>query len=222
MKVALPVRLDADSLRTLCQRLRAARGPILLEGSEPGTFCLGLDVDSVGHAVAGMDAFLGVLELLGSHPGPVAAWVDGAAVGGGLGLAAACDLVVASERARFALPELLLGIVPGAILPVLRDRMSPQAIRLLALRGASVDPVQAASLGLVDLHGEGVHDAERALRALRRAEVGAIAALRELLRAGSLLSAEEGASATLSRLHTPQAQERLARMAAGDAPWGAS
>ena len=76
--------------------------------------------------------------------------MEGAARGGGVGLAAACDVVVASEDSSFALPELLFGLLPAVALPFLLDRISIQAIRLWALTGHSRSAAEAMADGLVD------------------------------------------------------------------------
>ena len=79
-----------------------------------------------GDITAAMDAFASALTAI--RRAPTVAFVDGDAHGGGCGLAAACDLVAATPKASFALPELLLGLVPGAILPALLDRMPAQKV----------------------------------------------------------------------------------------------
>src|SRR5438477_5999325 len=76
--------------------------------------------------------------------------VDEQALGGGVGLAAVCDYVLATERATFGLPELLLGLVPATIFPILLERMPPQRARRLALLGHTQNAAQASASGLVD------------------------------------------------------------------------
>ncbi len=139
---------------------------IVLKG-RTGIFCRGLEFsslinidegtgekDSECDALPVAQAFANLLKTILSLPKPLIAEVDGEARGGGVGLAAACDAVVASKRASFGLPETLFGLVPAIIMPVLLQRMMPQQFRLLALRGRSVDARQAQSLGLVDVVAE--------------------------------------------------------------------
>jgi methylglutaconyl-CoA hydratase len=83
-------------------------------------------------------------------PAPVVARVQGPAFGGGVGLAAACDLVVAGPSARFAFTEVRLGIVPGVISPVVIERIGPAAARAAFLTGHAIEADEARRLGLVD------------------------------------------------------------------------
>ncbi len=62
-----------------------------------------------------------LFRTLSTLPRPTIARVQGAAVGGGLGLAAACDIVVATPAASFAMPEVRLGIIPAVISPYVAD-----------------------------------------------------------------------------------------------------
>jgi enoyl-CoA hydratase/carnithine racemase len=101
-----------------------------------------------------------------------------------VGLAAACDVVLADENASFALPELLLGLTPATILPVLLGRLSAQQVRLSALQGKSYDARAAHAVGLVDeVVGAGELDAacRRWERTLFRVDLRAVAQLKRLV-----------------------------------------
>jgi isohexenylglutaconyl-CoA hydratase len=80
--------------------------------------------------------------------------VDGAAVGGGMGLVAAADVVFATPSARFRLSETSLGLPPAQIAPYLVSRLGERVARRLALTGARLDGAQAAAVGLVDVFCE--------------------------------------------------------------------
>jgi methylglutaconyl-CoA hydratase len=82
-------------------------------------------------------------------PVPVIARVQGAAMGGGAGLVAACDIAVASERARFAFSEVRLGLVPAVISPFVLPRIGVSAARELFLTGERFDAAHASQIGLV-------------------------------------------------------------------------
>ena len=88
------------------------------------------------------------LELLAQ---PSVAAVNGIAFGGGLELAMACDLRVADARARFAVPEIKLGIVPGAGGTQRLPRLVPKAVATqMLLTGDPVDAAEALRIGLVN------------------------------------------------------------------------
>ncbi len=81
---------------------------------------------------------------------PVVARVQGPAYGGGVGLVAACDIVVADLQARFAFSEVKLGLVPGVISPLVIDRIGQAAARTYFLTADVIGPRQALRMGLVD------------------------------------------------------------------------
>ena len=94
-------------------------------------------------------------------PVPVIAAVQGAAMGGGLGLVAACDHVVAEAKCRFALPEVRLGLVPAVISPLVLEKIGLSQARSLFVSGRSFDAEFALRIGLV-------HEVARGMRALKR------------------------------------------------------
>lgn len=81
---------------------------------------------------------------------PLIAGINGHAMGGGLGLAAMCHLAVASENAKFGVPEIKLGIFPFVIFPLLIRAVGPRRALALALTGESLDAGQALALGLIN------------------------------------------------------------------------
>jgi enoyl-CoA hydratase len=81
---------------------------------------------------------------------PVIAAVNGAAVGGGFELALACDLVVAADTARFGLPEVKRGLIPGGGGTLLGTRLPLSLALEVALTGDLIDAPRAASWGLVN------------------------------------------------------------------------
>jgi polyketide biosynthesis enoyl-CoA hydratase PksH len=130
--VRLPIDLDAASMAALTRDLQAALdspAPVVaLIGATEDTYCLGLAVGSSDGGAATF-AFSDLLTTMHRARKPLLTIVDGRAIGGGMGLACACDWVVATERATFALPELLWGLVPAIIWPVLTDRMAAHVVR---------------------------------------------------------------------------------------------
>ena len=81
---------------------------------------------------------------------PVVAAVRGRALAGGCGLATACDLVLASETARFGYPEVKIGFVPAMVLAILRRNVSEKRAFELITRGEEIDAAYAKEIGLVN------------------------------------------------------------------------
>ncbi len=80
---------------------------------------------------------------------PLVARVQGPAYGGGIGLLAICDVVIAAETTVFALTEVKLGLIPATIAPYLLARIGEGAARSLGLSGKSFDAEVAQRIGLV-------------------------------------------------------------------------
>ena len=91
-----------------------------------------------------------MLEKLHTITIPTIAKVNGAAIGGGLGLVAACDISIASTQAIFSLSEVKLGLVPACISPYLIKRVNKGMLRHLFLTGTRFDAVKAKEIGLVN------------------------------------------------------------------------
>jgi methylglutaconyl-CoA hydratase len=117
-------------------------------------FCSGMDLAEAAGGGAedqGVREFPALLEALWTSPKPVVAVVRGPARAGGVGLAAACDLVVAASSATFAFSEVRLGLVPAVISAVVLPRMVPHVAHRLMLTGEVFDAATAVSGGLVDV-----------------------------------------------------------------------
>src|ERR1700677_2158266 len=133
---------------------------IVVSSAVPGFFAAGADIkhmSSVDAASFGAygDALRGAVERLAAHPAVSVAAVDGLALGGGLELAMACTLRVGAAGARFGLPEVKLGLIPGAggtqRLPRLIGR--GRALDLM-LTGRQVEADEAFWIGLIDRFAE--------------------------------------------------------------------
>jgi len=132
---------------------------LLILDAEGQAFCAGMDLKSVdladpGQAARFAAALAGVYLRLMTLPKPFLCAVDGPVSGGGVGLAAAADLVWAGPKARFSLPETRLGLVPALVSVVLRRRVGPHVLTRMALGGISLNADQAATHGLVDFSSE--------------------------------------------------------------------
>lgn len=90
-----------------------------------------------------------MLHAINVCPKPVIALIQGACFGGGVGLAAACDIVIAAPDARFGLTEVRLGLIPAAISPFVLAKMGTSAARRYFLTGERFSAEEARRLGLV-------------------------------------------------------------------------
>jgi methylglutaconyl-CoA hydratase len=153
-------------------------------------FCSGMDMREAAGGSSGAQGvreFPEILQTLWSSPKPVLAAVRGPARAGGVGLLAACDVVVAATSASFAFSEVRLGLVPAVISAVVLPRMARPVAHRLMLTGEVFDTSVAASSGLIDLAvPDGDVDATVAaqVNALSAGAPSALAETKRLLRAG--------------------------------------
>jgi enoyl-CoA hydratase len=153
--------LNAATIDELHAAFREAHGDdavraIILTGAGPKAFVAGADIaelatmgplNGVRVSRQGQDAFR-FLETMGK---PVVAAVNGFALGGGLELALACHLRVASAKAKFGLPEVKLGIIPGYGGTIRLPRLVGRGRALeLILTGEMIDAAEAHRIGLVN------------------------------------------------------------------------
>lgn len=97
-----------------------------------------------------LDSFHMIFRLLEQIARPAVAVVDGSALGGGCELVAACDMVIASDRARFGQPEIKLGVFPPVAAVLLPRIIGEKRARELILTGDLIDAPEAARIGLVN------------------------------------------------------------------------
>lgn len=153
-------RRNALSPQLVEQLLSAVRAPgegvtaLILTGAGVA-FCAGGDLGPPGddgffHQHGARAAFGDLLCALMSSVVPVIAAVNGDALGGGCGLAAACHLVVADERARFGTPELKLGLFPWMISPVLLRNLPRKVVMDMILTGRRLSAAEGLELGFVN------------------------------------------------------------------------
>ena len=90
-----------------------------------------------------------LMRLLNGLPVPTIARVQGAAMGGGVGLVSCCDFAVGTPRARLALTEVKLGLAPATIAPYVVNTIGEKAARRLFLSGLPVDADEALRLGFL-------------------------------------------------------------------------
>ena len=104
-----------------------------------------------------LDAFHSIFRSLEQVAKPTIALIDGAALGGGCELVAACDIVIASDRSRFGQPEIKLGVFPPVAAVLLPLVIGERRARELILTGEIIDAVEAGRLGLCNHVVPGAH-----------------------------------------------------------------
>lgn len=128
---------------------------VVLTGAGPRAFCAGADLkERRALSLAETRAFLrdlnGVVDAVAAFPRPVIAALNGAALGGGLELALACDVRLAAEGVEMGLPEVRLGIIPGAGGTQRLTRVAGVAVaKELVLTGRRIGAHRALALGIV-------------------------------------------------------------------------
>lgn len=133
----------------------AAARAIVLSGAGDRAFCAGADLKGMFREAPILEAreqYAGLARILDGIPRmrtPVIGQVHGYALAGGCGLAAACDVVVASEDAIFGLPEIKLGLLPLMVMAPILRAASPKRVFQLVLTGAELPAREAAAIGLV-------------------------------------------------------------------------
>lgn len=157
-------------------------GAVILSGSGNG-FCAGSDLAGL----SGMDdaersafeeASGRLARMIPAFPRPVIAAVHGFAIGGGLTLAAACDIVITAPDAKWSLPEVAIGLFPAWGLEAVEQRVGRVAARRLSWGIDMLDGQAAAAMGLADIvtpdvMGEAA-DLARRLAELPRAQVASV------------------------------------------------
>src|SRR6266576_5411566 len=148
---------------------------VLLTGDGP-SFSAGADVEwmrssvalSYDENVADALRLRAMLDAIDGCPAPVVARVRGHALGGGCGLVACCDVVVAEPSAVFAFSEVKLGIVPAVISPFALAKIGPSAARRYFVTGERFDADTALRIGLIHEIADDLEGAiERVLDELR-------------------------------------------------------
>ncbi len=129
---------------------------VVIAGAGP-TFCAGADLTWMARTVdyteaeniADAERASAMFRAIDSLPVPVIGRIHGAALGGGAGLAAVCDIVVAEEHAMFGFTEVKLGIIPAVISPFVLAKIGRSAARELFLTGRRFPAAHALDIGLV-------------------------------------------------------------------------
>src|SRR5215468_2028927 len=161
---------ELENFVEAAKQLACETAACIIASAQKSGFCAGADLRELHHRSAALDAALrnegireflerihAVLNWLDEAPFVTIAAVHGVCFGGGLELALVSDVLIADKMARFAFPELRLGLIPGfGGIPRLKRDLGNAFVRDLLLTGRSLNAARAQSVGLVaQLAGEG-------------------------------------------------------------------
>jgi len=146
--------LSDDVVVGLLAHLRAAiddtRVRMIVITGAGSAFCAGADLKGGGvRASDEENAFVTVMKTIWDSPKPVIGRINGHAFGGGVGLAAACDITVAAESAMLSFSEVRVGVIPAMISVVVIPKLGIQNTMWLFLTGERFDARRAVALGLI-------------------------------------------------------------------------
>ena len=196
---------------------------VMILAGEGASFCAGMDLKGVLDDAQRMSGMLhGLSRAMRSIRRlaiPTIARVQGAAVGGGCGLAVVCDYTMTHPQAKLGYPEVELGVCPAVVAPWLIRRIGPGRARSLLLAGGTMPGAQAFEIGLVDELVEQDQLDQRCLEFAEKLSKGgrrAISITKHWLNEleGSLEDAsfEKAAQISADVIVGEEAQERLGRI----------
>ncbi|MFA6955781.1 MAG: enoyl-CoA hydratase-related protein [Thermoanaerobaculia bacterium] len=144
-----------DLFDTLSRDPEGIRAVVL--GGEGTVFCAGADLNWMSKMVsytrdeniADSSKLAKLFAAINECPLPVIGRIQGAAIGGGVGLVAVCDIAIATSDAKFGLAEVKLGILPSVISPYVIAKIGASHARALFLTGERFDSARAMRIGLV-------------------------------------------------------------------------
>jgi methylglutaconyl-CoA hydratase len=197
---------------------------VVLTGDGPA-FCAGADAEWMKRSRSftreenqrDAQAVSSLLRSVEDCPLPVVGRIHGAALGGGAGLAAACDIAVAEDGTQFGFPEVRLGLVPAVISTYVLPRIGSGAARRYFLTGERFGAAEALRLGLIqEVAPAGTLDARVSaiVADILKGGAGALRAAKKLLRDLAGLPREKAIDETVRLIAeiriSPEAQEGLA------------
>lgn len=142
---------------------------VILEG-EPGVFCTGMDfreaasrADANAAETVQIDGYMNLLKRFSLSPKVIVCRLDGKVIAGGVGLAAASDLVISTSRTEFSLSEALWGLLPCCVIPFLIRRVGFQKAYAMTLTTRPISAAEAHAIHLVDELSENLDESIRKL-----------------------------------------------------------
>ena len=154
---AIDERMIAELREALADAAAESDARVVFIAADGPDFCAGMDLTMMAESIdAGPIEFLKAAERLAElyrgirrHPKPVIAAVKGRALGGGCGLALACDVVLAAESAKFGFPEVGIGFVPAIVMSLLRRVTGEKRAFDLLTSAQLVEARDALDLGML-------------------------------------------------------------------------
>jgi methylglutaconyl-CoA hydratase len=204
-----------DLLRELADAVRHAMRNqevrVLVLTGNGKSFCAGADLNwmrsvldfTVEQNEKDAATLVDLLDLIEACPKPVIGRINGSAVGGGVGLAAVCDIAIASSEAKFGFSEVKLGIIPAMISPYVLRKIGRGPARELFLTGERFDAGRAKDIGLINdaVPPEKLDEAVNArVTSLLSSAPGALAEAKKLIRLVPDMEASEAREYTLTKI----------------------
>ena len=222
-EIMIPAFLNPSSIDDLNRQLALAEKEqvrfVVVKGSE-AVFCNGLDLvwvirNEQADYLTEMRAYGAFLKNLQAGPFISIAMISGSVSGGGMGIVCACDYVITSTASTFSLPEGLLGLIPGMIMPSLLHRISPQRVKKMVFTGQKYSSEQACEWGIVD---ERVSDTElearlkELMQTMKSCKKDSVTDLKSILYHAPVqkeILAQQGMDMLSGRLKEPEIRQRL-------------
>jgi enoyl-CoA hydratase/carnithine racemase len=226
-EIIIPQGLNPQSIGDLTKQLIEAEKEqirfLVLKGSD-AVFCNGLDLKWVaanagGNYMKEMQEYGQFLKALQTGSFISIALVTGSVSGGGMGIVCACDYVIADETSTFSLPEGLLGLIPGMIMPSLLNRLSPQRIKKMVLTGQKYPVKTAYEWGIADEicktaeFLQAIQQAINVMKSCKRDPVGNVKQLLYNSNTNKDELAQMGMNILAAKLNEPEISERLINLA---------
>ncbi|NKB20568.1 MAG: enoyl-CoA hydratase/isomerase family protein [Alphaproteobacteria bacterium] len=198
--------LNSELVEALNEALEQAEADddvrVVILAAKGSVFCAGADfkefadrTDDTTALSAKRSAGMGRLfQMSPVKTKPVIAVVDGAALGGGAALAIACDVVMASNEAKFGYPEIKGGFTVAGVLPLLTRHVGTKAAFDLCATGRTIDVAEAQTLGLVtyEVDSEDIMlDAERLAELLAGYSADALSIMKQIVNKSTDLQLDE-------------------------------
>jgi polyketide biosynthesis enoyl-CoA hydratase PksH len=128
---------------------------IIIEGKAK-VFCRGMDFNNLLKnsnseiKAEFSEPYKKVIKIIRNSPKPVIAKIDGDVLAGGMGIMLACDILIATKNSTFGLSEVLFGIIPAYVFPLLLERIPYKKARFLILCSKKMNAEEAYNLGIID------------------------------------------------------------------------